>query len=341
MDDTASLTSAYFHGLAHSLGLPMRFRGRSREDWQEWRRQWARCLRRLMGPPPESPELAVRELETVEAPDHVRRKILYNSEANVWVPAWLLIPRGAPPDGKRPAVLCAHGHGLNGKDNVAGVRNATGSAEEIERYNYDYGLKLVRMGFVVIAPDWRSFGERIAYTASRSGRDWCESHGNCASLFGHNLLALNVNDARRAIDVLETLETVDRRRIGGVGFSYGGRLMTFVSALDRRVKATVISGALNTFADRVLINLGSCGSQIVHGLLRYGDMPEVAGLVAPRHLFFEKGAQDPEPSSEDYYERVRQVYTAAAARQRLGLRVFEGGHVFEGKHSLPWLQQCL
>lgn len=341
MDSTASLKSDYLHGLADRLTLPMRFKGSSREDWQQWRRKWARCLRRVMGPFPEPPALEVRELEAVESPDHVRRKILYNSEADVWVPAWILVPRGTASDGKRPAVLCAHGHGLNGKDNVAGLRNSTGSAEEIERYKYDYGLSLVRMGFVVIAPDWRSFGERIAYTASQSGRDWCESHANCASLFGYNLLTLNVHDARRAIDVLETLETVDRRRIGCVGFSYGGRLMTFVAALDRRVKATVISGALNTFVDRVLINLGSCGSQIVHGLLRHGDMPEVAGLLAPRHLFFEKGTQDPEPSAEDYYDRVRRVYTAAGARHKLCLRVFEGGHVFEGKHSLPWLKRCL
>jgi len=337
------LTSNQFLRLARTCQFPMRFNGSTRAEWQNWRRRWLPRLKRLMGPAPETVDLKVKTIEKISLPDHQRHKIIYRSEKNCWVPAWVLIPNRLGDHHKGPAVLCAHGHGRYGKDSVAGIDNTAARSKEIVKFNYDYGRKLLRMGYIVIAPDWRSFGQRAGYRTKPKNieRDFCECHKNCASLFGYNLLSLNVWDATIAIDVLGTFKQVDTKRIGFVGLSYGARIGSFLAAVDKRIKAVVISGALNSFTDRIQLKLGSCGSQIVHGLLRYGDMPEVTGLIAPRPLFFEKGIYDPEPSARQYYRAVARVYKAAGASGKLKIRHFKGGHVFEGTQSLKWLAKQL
>ena len=58
--------------------------------------------------------------------------------------------------------------------------------------------------------------------------------------------SLTVNDViavRRAVDLLRTLPTVDRTRIGYVGWSLGGKTGTFVAASEPRVKALVLLSA--------------------------------------------------------------------------------------------------
>lgn len=337
------LSRNYFFRLTRNIAFPLEFKGTSKADWEQWRKRCLFQIRRLMAPFPESVKLEIKTLETASFSDYIRYKIIYRSEKYCWVPAWILVPTDITKGEKRPAILCLHGHGKFGKDSVVGIEDTRERRKEIIKYNYDYGRKLARLGYIVIAPDLRSFGERVNYCPrpENSDRDCCESHGNCAALFGYNLLTMNVWDAKCAIDVLTTLKEVDVNRIGCVGLSYGARVTSFICALDERIKAAVVSGAMNTFVDRININLGSCGSQIVHGLLQHGDMPEVIGLTAPRALFFEKGNNDPEPSYKEYYRRVFRVYKAAKAANKLWLRVFKGGHVFEGKQSFEWLHKWL
>jgi hypothetical protein len=48
-------------------------------------------------------------------------------------------------------------------------------------------------------------------------------------------------DAKRAVDVVEALPSVDRNRIGAFGHSLGAKEVLYLAAFDERVKASVAS----------------------------------------------------------------------------------------------------
>ena len=197
------------------------------------------------------------------------------------VVAYVLVPNNLAPSERRPAILAAHGHG-GGKDDVCGIGH--GEAERVDRIaalNYDYARQFALRGHVVIAPDWRAFGERRA-GGSAPNRDVCDLLQDKALLFGDNLLTLNVWDARCAVSYLQSRPEVDPDRIGCAGLSYGGTMTLFATVLDERIKCAVISGYLNRF-ESFAINRGNfCGAQLPPGLLRYGEMEDIACLIAPR-----------------------------------------------------------
>ena len=98
-------------------------------------------------------------------------------------------------------------------------------------------------GYVVVAPDWRAFGER-RLGGDFGQRDACNVFFIKGMLMGVNLLALNVWDALRSIEYLQLRPEVDPGRIGCVGLSYGGTMTLYTAALDERVKCAVVSGYL-------------------------------------------------------------------------------------------------
>jgi len=336
-------TLEWFGEMARRAPLRMRFNGDSREEWIAWRRQWRSKLQELMGRMPSPVEMEPEVIEERDT-DHFRIiKILYGSDALSLVPAYLLIPHGID-EGEAAGVLCAHGHsGYNlGKDAVAGVSVGAEARRTVERFNYDYAKRLALRGYVTMAPDWRAFGERLDRSSFKS-RDPCDVCQNMASWLGYNLLTLDVMDARAALDYLASRPEVGTERIGMIGLSYGGRLTTFTAALDERIKVAVVSGALNLFVERIQ-SKGSCGSQVVPGLLEWGDIPEVLGLIAPRPLIVERGLSDrllPGKYFVDGFSRLRSIYDAAGASERLAKDEFEGGHMFHGKASLDWLDRWL
>ena len=64
-----------------------------------------------------------------------------------------------------------------------------------------------------------------------------------------------------------------------------------ISAFDSRIKIAVPSGCMNLYQERYQA-LSQCGAQLIPGLLRYGDTPEIFSLIAPRPMVIEVGTQD-------------------------------------------------
>ena len=85
-----------------------------------------------------------------------------------------------------------------------------------------------------------------------------------AQWLSYSILSLDVEDALVILDYLQSRPEVDGERIGMVGLSHGGGVTTFSPAPDERVSVSVVSGALNTFVDRIK-NRGGCGNQLVPG----------------------------------------------------------------------------
>jgi hypothetical protein len=118
-----------------------------------------------------------------------------------------------------------------------------------------------------------------------------------------------------------------------------------VTALDPRIRVAVIAGARNLLQERVTLAGYGCGAQVIPGVLRYGDTPEIASLIAPRTVLWEVGSQDPlmrPPAwTDDAAERLLRAYRASGHPENLQFGYFGGGHVWNGELALPVLAKVL
>ena len=115
------------------------------------------------------------------------------------------------------------------------------------------------------------------------------------------------------------------------------------AAVEPRMRAAVVSGALNVMQERIAQSY-SCGAQIIPGLLQYGDVPEIASLIAPRLAVWEMGARDGliiPRWADDALARMRLAYKALGAADKLMLDRHEGAHVWSGKAAYPQLEKTL
>ncbi|MAG35934.1 MAG: acetylxylan esterase [Dehalococcoidia bacterium] len=331
---------------------PLTFQAQTVDEWQTWQARLREKIVELAGlvPPPEPCDLAPTVLERTELADAglIREKVVYQSEPEVWVPAWLLRPLD-PPAARLPAVLALHGHGGRwGKGQVAGDEEEHEVVREhIASYNYDYGRQFARRGYVVLCPDARVFGERAKGWWSPSdpvrGYDPCDRTGNQAAILGFSLLALTVWDDRRGIDYLQSRPDVDPERIGVAGLSLGGTRTTYVSTLDDRPQATVISGYLNTFR-AFAFDQGFCGSQYVPGLVRWAELPDITALIAPRPLLIEAGIQDdifPIEASREAHQTLERAYRLLGVEDRLWRDEFDAGHRWSGRLAYKFMDRYL
>lgn len=249
----------------------------------------------------------------------------YDSEPGLPTPA--LVLRRNDSGGHNPGVLLLHGHGEDMYD-VMGINEAlqpTGST------NYsEMAFALARAGAVVFAPELLGFGSlrREKETGAAKGQSSCHWLTLKLSMLGRSLLGVRVHQARRALTCLGT--RCDGQRMGVAGFSGGGTVAAFASALDRRAKAVAVLGYGNLFAHSVM-DEDHCACNYVHGLMQWFDIPDILAMCLPNHLFMGFGKQDttyPLAGALAAAELLRQAATAAGGT--LQTDEFDGGHQVNG-----------
>lgn len=328
--------------LAERAPLALQFRGTGATECRDWQGAFSAKLRELLGPfQPPSHWKTITE-RAIDAPDHRRMEVLLRAVGHPDLPVYLLTPRPLSP-GKHPGILALHGHGKFGYDSVAGIRTTPEREKEILEANYDYGLELVRCGYVVAIPCFLPFGRRLDNGDAYGGQDPCGITCLRMQLLGKILMAENLRDALWTLDLLGRQESVDPARLGCVGLSYGGRMTMLTSAMTPKIKVAVISGALNVMQERVRGRY-DCGAQIIPGLLNYGDVPEIASLIGPRPCLWEVGLQDSLMVREwiqPALHRIRHAYEALGAPANLDVDFFAGGHRWNGVKAYPLLEKVL
>ncbi len=335
-------TDEWIRQQADKAPLAMKFRGRTAEDGHKWQAEFAAKLRSLLGPhaPPAKWKTVVRQ--SVDLDDHRREQLRLECEGHPSLPLYLLLPRGQS-DKPRPGVLAIHGHGPFGHHPVAGRDDLPGVAQAIRNCQYDYGRQLVRRGYVVAVPCLTPFGDRLGPRDAYGKQDACAITFIRLQLLGKLLIAENLRDCLWTLELLARHPRVDAERLGCVGLSYGGRMAMLTAALEPRIRIAVVSGALNVMQERIA-GPYSCGAQVIPGLLQYGDVPEIGGLIAPRPAVWEVGSRDGliEPRrADDALTRMRRVYAALDAKDRLLVDRFEGGHEWSGQLAYPQLEKLL
>jgi predicted peptidase len=293
-----------------------------------WRERFESRFGAELAPWPEPVDPRTEIDEGVAVDGYRRHRVVFDSEADMSVPAYLLVPDGRREPGS--GVLAVHGHGP-GKSRICGL-------EPGDEPGGDYAAELARRGHVVLAPDLRCFGERL---------DWNpEDHYACDTNLVHQVMAgwspltQNLWDCSRALDVLASHPLVDPSRMGVVGFSYGGTIGLFLAAVDRRVSAAVVSGYFSSWAESHKMPWNMCGSQVLPGMLGTMEHVDVGALVAPRPLFVETGRDDPlfpVAAAERSIGRLRRVYGHLGADGQLVHEVSEGEHQWYGRGAYGFL----
>jgi dienelactone hydrolase len=288
-----------------------------------WLARVAGRLATLLGPDPARVPLDVDIDHGTTCEGYVRHRLVFDSEATMSVPAWLLVPSGRSTPGS--AVLAIHGHGP-GKDAICAL-----PTDEDAALGGTYAHDLAQLGHVVLAPDLRCFGER---------RDWnpddhyaCDTNLVHATMMGHNPLAANLWDLSRCVDVLEAHPLVDAGRIGTVGFSYGGTCALFLAAIDHRVAATVVSGYFSSWAEAHKMPWNMCGSQVLFGQLGQIEHVDIGALIAPRPMLVESGDEDllfPVATARASVAALRRIYERTDASAALMHSIFSGTHQWDG-----------
>jgi dienelactone hydrolase len=320
--------------------LALKFRGETAADAHKWQAVFGDKLRQLLGPhrPPKTWKVAVRQAKDLDG--HRREDLVLTADGQPPLPVYLLLPRPKG-SGRVPGVVAVHGHGEHGHHPVAGRDDLPGVARAIASANYDYGRQLARRGYAVAVPCLTPFGERLGDKAAFGKQDPCADTFLRLQMLGKLLIAENLRACLWALELLAGRAEVDAARLGCVGLSYGGRMTTLTAAVEPRVRVAVISGALNLMQERVSQPY-SCGAQIIPGLLNFGDIPEIAALIAPRHCLWEVGARDgliKREQAEEALARMRSVYQALGAADRLRVDRFDGGHVWHGTAAYALLDQ--
>jgi dienelactone hydrolase len=255
------------------------------------------------------------------------------------LPLYRLLPKPLP---TKPCagVLAIHGHG--GVYSVVGLTESASKVSEAKDSNFDYGRRLAKAGYIVVAPCMSPFNPREPNPASRT-TDPCAVTFVRMQLLGKVLMAENLRDCLWGVELLAQDKRVDAKRLGCVGLSYGGRMTMLTTALEPRIRVCAISGACNVMQERIQLRY-SCGAQVIPGLLQYGDVPEISSLIAPRPCVWEIGSKDSliDPLwAKRALERIGRAYEAAGAKDKLVVDRFEGGHIWNGKVAVPLMDKVL
>ena len=329
---------AWLNRQYESAPLRLTFRASNRRQAETWQSALRAKLVELVGGFPERHPLNPRTLEIREFPGYRREKLIFESRPGCGVFAYLLTPRkqGAP----YPAVICHPGHG-RGADDLVGLGGDPGDRPSWLTYQHDYALRLPALGLAAIVIEPIAFGMRRDAVTKKKGLDaWaCQPVASAALLFGKTMIGWRVFDVMRTVDWIETRKDLDPSRIGCVGISGGGTATLFSAALEKRIRAVMVSGYLNTFRDSIM-SLSHCVDNYIPGILNWAEMYDIAGLIAPRPLFAESGTRDdifPIEAFRASFARVQKIYATFGASEVLDREIFEGEHDFRGTRGIPFL----
>lgn len=327
---------------------PLAFRAKSHAAARTWQSRTRKALRKAVGfqnTPACDP--APKQIERVDKGDYVREKIVIHTTPQCSMPVYVLIPKNATVP--LPVVLAFHGHGYGVKD-IVGLWEDGEERDTPSGYHKDFAVALCRRGFAVAAPEISCFGERQSQFPHLREEippgippSTCAHTSMLASHLGGTAVGIRVRDARRLVDYLAMRPDVNTRKLGVMGISGGGMHALFSSCIDTRIKACVISGYFAEWRHSIH-GMDHCVCNYIPGLGQFGEIYDLAALMAPRPVLIEAATRDPIfpiRSVKRAVARTRQSYDVFGAGSAIKTDIFEARHEISGAKAYDFLAGCL
>ncbi len=253
-------------------------------------------------------------------------KFTFESERGLTVPCYLLIPRKRNENGS-PLILALHGHST-------GVHTAMGRTvypidrETISNQQCDFAKQGVKRGYCVLLVEHRGFGER---GGTEKGSE-CSLIAMQALMLGRTLLGERVFDTMCALDAVCNYfsDIVRFDNTVCIGYSGGGTVATYLSALDTRISTTVIVSAISTYSKSIGA-IKHCPCNYVPHISEYFDMGEICQLIAPRKLLVVSGKDDPIfpfTGAKEAVDVAKRAYSVFESADNITHIAADGGHRF-------------
>ncbi len=276
-----------------------------------------------------SPETRVEAVVELAGTGVVQERILYRTEADVWVPAHIYRPIDAPAE-QLPGVLLIQGW-------------------DLDKYSMpEFKIALAQSGFVVLFPDNRFSGER---RHAGDGQTEQNNLNAVAQLFGLTFMGMNTWDNLRAVDILQARADVDADRLGVVGLCWGGMQTWTLAALDDRLKAACPVCGTSTYealvGQFIAWSAHSCYGTYIRGWADHGDVQDIVACIAPRPLLLQNNVNDTWFPIEGFYRVVQEVgdvYESLGAADKFDYAVRQTYHDITpefGERVIDWLGRHL
>jgi len=226
----------------------------------------------------------------VDRGEYTVEKVYLQSFPGHFVTGSLYRPKGR--EGKRPGVLCPHGHWAGGRFYDAGEKKiAQEIAAGAERFEYSGRfpiqarcVQLARMGCVVFNYDMVGYADSVQLEHRPGIRPEMNTRENWgyfspqAELRLQNMMGLQTYNSVRALDWLSGLPEVDPKRIGVTGASGGGTQTFILCAIDPRPAVSFPAVMVSTAMQ------GGCTCENACYLRLGTGNVEIAALFSPRPL---------------------------------------------------------
>ncbi|MFV2065416.1 MAG: dienelactone hydrolase family protein [Pirellulales bacterium] len=240
----------------------------TRDGWEEQRAQTIRRLNEALGLPDRAPMKAAVTGKQQEG-DLILEEVAYHWAENTYATATVI--RDATATGPLPALVVSPG--WKGHYSFRAYR--------------PFVDDLARHGILVLFIDDPRTGRRHAPAAGLYA---------VASAAGTPVAGIQVFDALRGLDYLQTRPDVDAAQIGIGGLGAGAIQSYLAAALEPQFKFVIAVGGTTTFESLVQTAGPGRGPQdpsaFLFGILNFTDMDRLAGCIAPRPVLVAGSGQD-------------------------------------------------
>jgi cephalosporin-C deacetylase-like acetyl esterase len=276
------------------------------QQWEARRKQSRAALAKMlwhdMRWPDAPPPATVTDRQ--DHPGYTIENVVLETAPQVYLTANLYLPRSGT--GPFPVVLYQCGH----------------ASKSVYRR---HGAWFAANGIAALVMDNIEMGEIEFTHHGVYSRAWFHWYSR-----GFSPLAVELLNARRAIDYLAARPDIDRRRIGATGRSGGGMTTFFLAALDDRIVASApVSGTLSTMGwVKQRLSMAHCDCQ--YPINSYGLLySEVGAMIAPRPQLLVNADADrgfPMDAFTEMVDKVREIYRLYDRTAALATAVTPGGH---------------
>ncbi|QJE96621.1 alpha/beta hydrolase family protein [Luteolibacter luteus] len=298
------------HGDPVTLNTPREFPSiDSREEWQSRAKDIREQILVSCGlwPLPDKVALGAKIFGKIERDGYSVEKVYFKTYPGFYLAGNLYRPLGKG-SGPFPAILNPHGHWDNGRlaDEEAGSIPAR-------------CISFARQGMIAFSYDMVGYND----TRFAGDPDVHRKYGTSRTdeLWGINAMGLQLWNSIRALDFLESLPDVDRKKLACTGESGGGTQTFVLGAVDDRLAAQVpvvmVSHSMQ----------GGCNCENAPGLrVDYSNM-EIAAAAAPRPQLIVGATGDwTKTTMEKEGPAIASIYKLLNAEDRFKYVRFDFGH---------------